>query len=493
MEQRLDCEGLWVGRGEQLLRHVSLRIGDGRVLELAPSSGARAVGFVMPAFVDAHWHLFWAGFEASSLMLDRAGSADELLALVGRAASTGDGLLRGEKFDESEWPVARLPTLRELDAAVGARPVFLRRICGHKALASSALLRLLPEPVAAQARATGLLEEQPVLDFDRLFPRSDEESLAAMHQAAALALSHGVTGVCTMEPLRNLRLLADHRCAIDTTCAVFAEDLAELEAWLGERPGPAPPELFGLKLFLDGGIGAGTAALECGFGDGAHGRLLYDDALLEQRLRQAVRLGLVPVVHAIGAAALRQLDRLSSRLLGELPAARRLGVRIEHAEELLPAWPGSWDPACHRFSMQPNFVRKWQQPGGLYEQRLPTEAARQLNPFACVRAGGFALGFGSDGMPFGPLWGVAGAIHHPVARLALGRAAALEAYTLGAAELAGLRELAAPVAAGRRADLLVLSHDPLGDTPLDELRILGVLRRGRVVWGDAELLRPAAG
>jgi len=491
MRQRIDCRGLWPGRGTEVLHDISITLERGRVLDVAPGTSPRREGFVVPAFVDAHWHLFWTGFEATSLLLDQARSAAELLALVHRAADRGTGVLRGEKLDESEWADPRLPALRELDAAARSRPVFLRRICGHKALASSAMLRLLPAHVAASAAATGVLEEQPVLHFDRLFPRSDEESLAAMKQAATLALSCGVTAACTMEPLRNFRLLTEHGCDIDTRCAVLAEDLAELESWVEDRAGAVPRGLVGLKLFLDGGIGAGTAAVDCGFVDGSRGRLLLEDDVLADRLRRAVRLGLVPVAHAIGAAALRQLDRVSAAVLAQSPEARRLGLRVEHAEELLPAWPGGWDPRYHRFSMQPNFVRRWQQPGGLYEQRLPVSPARELNPFACVRDRGFTLGFGSDGMPLGPLWGIQGATEHPVRRLALDRAAAFEAYTLGSATLAGFGELGEPLAPGRRADLVVLSDDPLGDTALDELRILAVLRRGEVVWGDRGLLRPA--
>jgi predicted amidohydrolase YtcJ len=491
MQQRLDCRGLWTGRGSELRRNVSLRLGEGRVLAIEPAAGRTVEGYAIPAFVDAHWHLFWAGFEASSLLLDRARSGKELLALVAGAARHGTGVLRGEKLDESTWADPCLPTLAELDAAAGLRPVFLRRVCGHKALLSSAMLGLLPEHLAQDARATGVLAEQPVLDFDRLFPRSDEDSRVAAQRAAELALSHGVTAVCTMEPLRNLQLLAEHGCAIDTACAVFAEDLAELEVWLAARPAGAPAELLGVKLFLDGAIGAGTAAVACGFADGSRGRLLLDDEVLADRLRRTLRLGLVPVVHAIGAEALGQLDRVSAHVLAELPDARRLALRIEHAEELGSAWPGAWSPRWHRFSMQPNFVRRWQQPGGLYQQRLPSAAARALNPFATVSAAGFALGFGSDGMPFGPLWGLGGAIDHPLEHLALERAAALEAYTLGAAALSGFTELARPIEPSRRADLVVLSHDPLGDTPFDQIDILAVLRKGQLVRGDRGLLHPA--
>jgi len=461
----------------------------GAITELRPADGEVSACFAMPAFVDAHWHLFWAGFEATSLLLDAARSKRELLDCVARAVKAGPELVRGEKLDESAWDAPELPTLAELDRATGAVPVFLRRVCGHLALANSALLRRLPAEIAAPVAATGVLKEKPVLDFDRMFPRSMADSAAAMHRAAALALAHGVTAVGSMEPLRHCQMLAEHDLAIDVRYAAFAEDLAELEGWLSS-PGQAglPAGLFGLKLFLDGGLGAMTAAVASGFVDGTHGQLIYEDGALLESLRKAVGLGLQPVVHAIGGRALQQLDRVSQALCAELPRARQLGIRVEHAEELAAAWPGGWDRAVHRFSMQPNFVRRWQMPDGMYAHKLGWPAARSLNPFALVHHARFELGFGSDGMPFGPLWGLTGALQHPNPAERLSLHAALHAYTLGAARLCGFEALAQPLGPGRRADLVLLSDSPFRVEALDELKVLGVIRRGELVYGDPGLL-----
>lgn len=486
---------------------MALGIQAGRIAASEPlgASGADdALPFVMPAFVDAHWHLLWAGLEASSLMLDRARSREELLAAVRESAREGEGLLRAEKFDESDWPDPRLPTLAELDEAAGQRPVLVRRVCGHSALASSALLRMLPPELAAEAAATGRLTEQPVLDFERWFPRTAEELRAAIRHAVSVALAHGVTAVATMEPLAHARLLAAGPLGIDVRYAVFGNELRELEGWLRAEPevrASAPlrtrgnagaPQLLGAKLFLDGGLGAGTAALAAGYRDGSRGQLLLDDDALDRLLDRVAGLGLMPVVHAIGGRALEQLAKASARLFARHPEARALGVRVEHAEELEPAWQAGWERGVHRFCMQPNFVRRWQLPGGLYEQRLAETPARRLNPFALVRRHSYALGFGSDGMPFGPLWGLTGATEHPVPELGLSRHEALEAYTLGAAELCGMDDLAVPITPGRQADLLVLSGNPLTVPQLDELEIVAVVRRGAVVRGDPGLLRSSA-
>ena len=61
MQHRLECRGLWPGRGTEVLHDVSLTLGQGRVRAIEPGRGPRGEGFVLPAFVDAHWHLFWAG------------------------------------------------------------------------------------------------------------------------------------------------------------------------------------------------------------------------------------------------------------------------------------------------------------------------------------------------------------------------------------------------------------------------------------------------
>ena len=197
--------------------------------------------------------------------------------------------------------------------------------------------------------------------------------------------------------------------------------------------------------------------------------------------------GKVPILHAIGGEALRQASRVSLAALDRESGLAGLGVRIEHAEELLAEWPGRWLPGFHGFSMQPNFVRAWQQPGGMYESRLGAARSLSLNPFETVLEAGFDLGFGSDGMPFGPLYGIPGSTGHPAPGQTLTVGRALSAYTLGSAGLSGFDDLARPVAPGRPAHLVVLPENPF-ESGFEGLEVMATICDGRVVHGDRSVM-----
>src|SRR5690606_26373161 len=59
-----------------------------------------------------------------------------------RAADGGTGWILGRGWDQNDWPDARWPEKRALDAAAPERPVFLTRIDGHAAWANSRTLAI---------------------------------------------------------------------------------------------------------------------------------------------------------------------------------------------------------------------------------------------------------------------------------------------------------------------------------------------------------------
>ena len=114
---------------------------------------------VLPGFVDAHTHFLHVGVKRTRPDLRGAKSLKEALARLAAflRGHPGGHHVIAEGWDESEWTPgrgeaapdgkARKPTRQDLDAVIaqaakdGAgpidRPVVLRRICGHIAVASS--------------------------------------------------------------------------------------------------------------------------------------------------------------------------------------------------------------------------------------------------------------------------------------------------------------------------------------------------------------------
>ena len=482
------CGGLWAGPASGLLPSSRISISGERIADISPSTDTDSNLFVIPGFVDAHCHFIWSGLESLYLDLCGAASAKDLLDLVSSEIdSEGTGrILRGFGFDCSSWNNPVLPSLKELDRATGSRPVFFRRVCCHKALVNSAMLELLPRDCPGADYSTGIIREGVVFDFESLFPPQPHILNQACSIAADLAFSSGVTAVCTFEPMVTAEALLKNTPPLRMSICLFGKD-AGFTGGVPESSEGVPPGLDGLKFFLDGSIGASTAALSGSYADGTVTRPLLSDEQVLHSLELADSFDLMPVYHAIGGRALAQIDRVSRYFREKHDRRNPTAMRIEHAEELIADWPGSWDTSVHTFVMQPNFVSRWQVEGGLYEGKLGKERAQALNPFRLVADAGFSLGFGSDGMPFGPLRGLGGATDHPLDDFAIDIAQALNAYTLEAAAICGFEDLAGDLAEGRVADMTVLSADPFR-TPWNEIEVAATIIGGKIVFGPETLL-----
>ncbi|MBN1435284.1 amidohydrolase family protein, partial [Candidatus Fermentibacterales bacterium] len=288
---------------------------DGRVASIEPASGGS--GFLMPSFVDAHCHFTGMGLRSLHPDLSGVGSRQELLDVLSRAAAGREGIVRAHSFDESRWRDRELPDRRDLDRACGSAPVLVRRVCGHLGIASSALLEMLPAELEFVDRETGVLTESAVLGFEELFPPTMEEYEKALRFASGEASSRGVTACFSMEGGPGLRALLklgpDLEGVVRLNLGVpwkhFGLALECAERLAGEAGwDPEWIRVSGIKFFLDGSIGARTAAIAgCYTGTASSGELLWDGDDLERALLEVEGSGLVPVLHAIGERALEQL------------------------------------------------------------------------------------------------------------------------------------------------------------------------------------------
>jgi len=136
-------------------------------------------------------------------------------------------------------------------------------------------------------------------------------------------------------------------------------------------------------------------------------------------------------------------------------------------------------------SVQPNFIGEWGGPGELYEKRLGGRY-RKLNPLREIIDRGIPAAFGSDCMPFGPLYGIWSAVNNPIHESRISLHEAIYGYTLGAAYASFEEDSKGSMEAGKLADLVVLSstempEDQIKDIPV-EMSIVG----GRVAYSRSE-------
>jgi predicted amidohydrolase YtcJ len=396
------------------------------------------------------------------LRCDLSGARDARQAIERLAAwessHPGREAVVGVDFDESTWDDATLPTRDALNAISTQRPVYMRRICGHVGVANDVLLSMLSTKRFVDA-ASGRLAEDAVFEANRRTRPPRDAMVDAIDGAIATLHALGITAIHDIVDASTIDVYVEGLEAsgrplrLDAYVHVAADGFDDARDQLEEASGI---NAVGIKIFADGSLGGRTAALHAPYADApGDGELLVGRDALMAELAACRDQGIGCAVHAIGDRALATV----------LSAMEKTGVedarfRIEHAEIM-----GDEELAtCARLRvplvMQPNFVRNWSGEGGLYETRLGSARWKRNNRFASLLRAGAPFIFSSDGMPAGPLYGIRGATHHPVAEERIGPAEALRRYTTAVRALGG-EEDAHGIEIGSPADLVVLSGNPL--------------------------------
>jgi predicted amidohydrolase YtcJ len=510
------------GPTDPLGRRHDLAVGvdGGRVTAVVPAGRVRELRAdrvvdlgdvtLLPGFVDAHVHLTPTGLTLGGGDLHAVRSADDLLAAVRMLARTvpAGGPLWGHGYDDAAFQPAGLPGAEAVAEASGGRPVYLSRVCGHQGLAT---LDLLADADALEAvgcdrdqdgRPTGVVRGAANLAARRhAFDALPAATLAAAQdRALALAARHGVTCVHEMGSpgiggRRDFELLLDRADALPVEVVGYWGAL-DFDYVAGRKLSQV-----GGDLWLDGSLGARTAALSTSYQDapGETGSLYHhDDELVDLYVRASLA-GVQVAVHAIGDLAIGQALRCARR------AARTVGRtalaacrhRIEHAELLGSDGADRIAELGLAVSVQPAFDAAWGGPGGMYVQRLGPRRAKSMNPFADLWARGVPMAGGSDAnvTPLDPWNGVAAAVHHNRSPQRLGLPVALELFTLGGRVLARQERVTGRIHPGQRADLTVFPGDVLAGDParLRCTEAVATLVAGRLVHGPADLAVETAG
>lgn len=444
-----------------------------RVVRLGPRS-------LMPGFVDAHNHLVSYGLRLMRLDLANVRSKGELLqALAERAKMTPpDGWVVGHSWDEAKWTEPALPTQDELDRVAGGRRTLLARVDRHGGLATSAALR----EAGIEGEGPFVVEHEYAKVLARVSPTLPT-LVKGLQGASRRALELGVTSshvICAEGDFAALQAAREAGVlGLRVSCYVEEPSL-ESAVGLGARRGlgDAWVRFLGLKLYADGSFGSRTAAISFDYKDkpGERGMFMHPEGRLEAQVKRARESGLQVAVHAIGDRTARRVVS-AFELAGVTPADR---ARIEHLELADDADVGRAARMGVVASVQPNFTGEWGHPGGMYEQRLGWERARQLNRFPSYQAAGLPLAFGSDDMPLGPLYGIWSALTAPEKEQRMGVEDALRAYTAGAAWAGFAEDEVGTLREGMLADLVMLSGDPRAAADVRELKVAMTVVDGRV-------------
>ncbi len=524
-----NVNGISIARDGQVTRFQAMTIrDDGIILQLFKRGEKPPAKIdyridgrgrtVIPGLIDAHVHLMDTGLAALSLDLsDTTSLADALTRIADYSAKYPDRpWIVGEGWNQEKWGLGRFPTAAELDAAVPDRPVWLMRVDGHAGWANSRALDIAGvnaksanpaggriERMAGSQAPSGVLVDNAMALVTAKLPSPRPEDLdRAFLTAQNILIERGVTAVADMGT--SIQDWQSYRRAGDAgnlriRIMAYAGSVDDM-ALIG-GPGPTPwlyddrLRMNGLKLYIDGALGSRGALLKAPYADdpGNSGLARLDPTQLRNLMSRAAMDGFQVAVHAIGdaanAEALSAIEEMAETYSGD----RRW--RIEHAQLVDPLDIPRFGKHGIIASMQPVHQTSDR---SMAEARLGPARLAGAYAWRSIAQAGAPLAFGSDApveKP-DPFAGMAVAVTREDAdgqpfggwqpQEAVSREQALAAYTAGAA-YAGFGEgRFGRLAAGERADFLMIDRDPLlaGAQDLRQIRVLEVWIGGQQVRSD---------
>lgn len=394
--------------------------------------------WVAPAFVDAHVHATSTGLALTGLDLTGTTSlAQALRMLEDHCRRARGGVVLGTGWDETLWPEGRPPTAAELDRASYGGVVYLSRTDVHSAVASSALLHVVPEARALAGFAG-----------DGLVRQEAHHAVRRAAQASVTPAQRRAAQRAALDRAAALGIAAVHECGgpdisgeADFTALLALDHPVQRVGYWGELDAVEKAVALGAvgaagDLFADGALGSRTACLSHAYvDDGGCGHAYLTADQVHRHVVACTQHGVQAGFHAIGDAAVEAVCRGLTAAAAELGAdpVRAARHRVEHVEMVTGSQIAVLADLGVVASVQPVFDARWGGEDGMYVQRLGRERALAMNPFAALAAAGVALALGSDS-PVTSLdpWGtVRAAVEHRTPGSGISARAAFSAHTRG--------------------------------------------------------------
>lgn len=472
--------------------------------------------YVYPGFIDSHAHICYSG-QRKLFQLDLSYAKDKKQAveLVQKKAATlkkGEWLI-GYGWDEECWPEKSYLRAQELDIASPNNPVLLWRVDTHLASVNSLAMKMAgitketEEPQGgqggiierdSQGAPTGILIEKAVaLVYPFLPSDTEEETSRCIIYFLQEAVQKGITMI--HEPsLSDMEYEVFTSLATKNALPLRVYGMVQMPSTLGQKMLERGPHIVNpffevrcLKFFMDGAMGARSAALLAPYSDQKEnsGLLIWNREELLPLLKQAKEQKFQVASHAIGDRAVQfTLDAY------EAVSANRSRWRIEHAQLTSRKEIARFKALGVIASMQPMHIvtdMPW------FEARVGKSRLEE-GGFALksLLESGVVLAGGSDApiADINPLLGIYAAITrqdfagnpplcwYPKERIS--RWEALSLYTMNGAYAAFRENDLGSITCGKLADLVILPENLLTCNPkaLLSMQVLYTIVNGKIAY-----------
>ncbi len=345
-------------------------IKDGKVLALGTAEQLKKMytakqelnvykNFIYPGFIDAHAHFLGYGLGLQTVDLTGTKSWEEILEKLKNYALTNRyGWIIGRGWDQNDWAIKEFPTREKLDQLFPGRPVFLRRVDGHAAIANEMALGTLQptEKISGgeigikDGKLTGLLVDNAIALVANKIPGPTERQVKeALTNAQANCFAAGLTtiddcglsyeAVNYIEELQKTGLLKMRLYVMLSDNESNYEKIFKRGIIKTDRL-----HVRSFKLYVDGALGSRGACLLTPYSDmpGSVGFLVKPAKHYEEVAAKIYEHGFQMCTHAIGDSGNRvMLKTYAKFLIGKND--RRW--RIEHAQVINKndfAWFGKY-------------------------------------------------------------------------------------------------------------------------------------------------------
>ena len=522
-------------------RPESLLVRDGRIAFVGPVEEARALltpddeevdlqgRTLLPAFIDSHGHLLQHGMLSSLVDLEPTRSIDEIITafrtrLAERDPSDRTPLI-GAKYDPALLQEGRHPTRDDLDQVSTGIPVFALHRSMHVAVGNSVLVdgagltAETPDPEGgrygrrADGTPDGYVEEHPamsafaaVLDPEGtggLVPGASADPDRAVRLAAEDYLRHGITtaqeGAADPASVAGLARAAEAG-TIPLDVVVYpvvqwgGAAFAEHPELTGDYRGRL--RLGGYKMILDGSPQARSAWMSEPYepvpGDDCPGCAypIHTPEQVEEYVRQVAAEGRQLIVHCNGDAAAELWVRTAETVGAEHPgwlATRPVMIHAQTVRDDQLDRMARLGMIASIFSAHSWF---W---GDTHMTNFGPVRGRRISPARSALDRGVRVTLHQD-TPVTPpdmiltLWAAVNRISRSGAPIGLEQRIstweALRAVTTEAAYQYGEEETKGQLRPGMRADLVILSGNPLAKRPQDlrDIEVLATYKDGEAVF-----------
>ena len=481
--------------------------------------GAREVDLrgraLMPAFLDAHSH--FSGVAVSKLQVPLEDCADFQEMVIRLSQFVQENRLPqgvwvvGKGYDHNRLREKTHPDRAVLDRACPGHPVAIQHASGHVGVFSTLALERLgvdgteSDPPGghmardSQGNLTGYMEENAFIPRIKQVPLGDREQLMRAFDAAQRDYAaHGITtvqeGLLAKEliPLYQA-LLAGGQLGLDVVAYADPEALEEIrQAFTDHFEGyHGHFRVGGEKIFLDGSPQGRTAWLRTPYAGERENRgyPTLIDGQLKERMLGALERGSQLLAHCNGDAAAQQyLDTLAGV---EADTGRKLARPVMIHAQLL----GRDQLAqVKRLGVIPSFfvahVYHW---GDVHVENLGAERASAISPAGSALRQKIPFTLHQDSPVIPPdmlesVWCAAerrtqsGRLLGPEEKIPV--LEALKAVTIHAAYQYFEENEKGSLKAGKRADLVILSADPLKRPPMElrSIQVLETIKDGTVLY-----------